>query len=54
MLLDLRVPIPAPGTPERRYERLPLTDYPQDVERKYWYATSSQERTRRCEELAAP
>jgi hypothetical protein len=54
MLLDLRIPIPPPGTPERRYERLPLTDYPQDVERKYWYTTSSDDRTRRCEEPGAP
>lgn len=54
MLLSLRIPIPPPGTPEGRYQRLPLTDYPQEVERKYWYVTSSKERTRRCEELAAP
>jgi hypothetical protein len=54
MLLDLRIPIPPPGTPEKRYERLPLADYPQGVERKYWYVTASDDRTRRCEELAAP
>ena len=54
MLLDLRIPIPPPGTPERRYERLPLTDYPQEVERKYWYVTSSDDRTRRCEESGTP
>jgi hypothetical protein len=54
MLLDLRIPIPPPGTPERRYERLPLTDYPQEVERKYWYVTASDDRTRRCEESGTP
>jgi hypothetical protein len=54
MLLDLRIPIPPPGTPERRYERLPLTDYPQEVERKYWYVTASDDRTRRCEEPGTP
>ena len=47
-------PDSAAGTPERRYERLPLTDYPQEVERKYWYVTASDDRTRRCEEQGAP
>jgi hypothetical protein len=54
MLLSLRIPIPPPGTPEPRYQRLPLTDYPQEVERKYWYVTPTGERTQRCEEAAAP
>jgi hypothetical protein len=54
MLLSLRIPFPPPGTPEPRYQRLPLTDYPQEVERKYWYATSPSERSQRCEEAAAP
>lgn len=54
MLLSLRIPIPPPGTPEPRYQRLPLTDYPQEVERKYWYVTPSGERTQRCEEATAP
>jgi hypothetical protein len=54
MLLSLRIPIPEPGTPEPRYQRLPLADYPQEVERKYWYVTPSSERTQRCEEAAAP
>ena len=54
MLLSLRIPIPPPGTPEGRYQRLPLTDYPQEVERKYWYVTPPGERTQRCEEAAAP
>jgi hypothetical protein len=54
MLLSLRIPIPPPGTPEPRYQRLPLTDYPPEDERKYWYVTPSSERTQRCEEVAAP
>jgi hypothetical protein len=54
MLLSLRIPIPEPGTPEPRYQRLPLADYPQEVERKYWYVTPTGERTQRCEEAAAP
>jgi len=54
MLLSLRIPIPEPGTPEPRYQRLPLSAYPQEVERKYWYTTPPGERTRRCEEPAAP
>jgi hypothetical protein len=54
MLLSLRIPIPPPGTPEGRYQRLPLTEYPQEVERKYWYVTPPRERTQRCEEAAAP
>jgi hypothetical protein len=54
MLLSLRIPIPEPGTPEPRYQRLPLSDYPQEVERKYWYVTPSADRTQRCEEPAAP
>jgi hypothetical protein len=33
---------------------VPLTDYPQEVERKYWFVTPSGERTQRCEEAAAP
>jgi hypothetical protein len=54
MLLSLRIPIPPPGTPEPRYQRLPLADYPQEVERKYWYTTPPGERTQRCGEVAAP
>jgi hypothetical protein len=48
MLLSLRIPIPPPGTPEARYQRLPLADYPQSVERHYWYVTDKAERERRC------
>ncbi len=54
MLLSLRIPIPPVDTPEPRYQRLPLTDYPQSVVRKYWYVTSSDERTRRCDQAATP
>ncbi len=54
MLLSLRIPIPEPGTPEPRYQRLPLADYPPEVERKYWYVTPSAERTQRCQGAAAP
>jgi hypothetical protein len=54
MLLSLRIPIPEPGTPEPRYQRLPLADYPQEVERKYWYVTPPGERTQRCEEPPSP
>ncbi len=53
-LLSLRIPIPPPGTSEGRYQRLPLTDYPRDVGRKYWYVTSSAERIRRCQEPGPP
>jgi hypothetical protein len=48
MLLSLRIPIPPPGTPETRYQRLPLTDYPSSVERHYWYVTDKAEREQRC------
>jgi hypothetical protein len=52
MLLSLRIPIPPPGTPETRYQRLPLADYPPSVERHYWYATDKAEREQRCADLA--
>jgi hypothetical protein len=48
MLLSLRLPIPAPGAPEERYQHLPLASYPPAVERHYWYVTDADERTRRC------
>jgi hypothetical protein len=48
MLLSLRIPIPPPGTPEERYQRLPLASYPPSVERHYWYATDKAEREQRC------
>lgn len=50
MLLSLRIPIPPPGTPETRYQRLPLADYPTSVERHYWYVTDKAEREQRCAE----
>lgn len=52
MLLSLRVPLPPPGAQEPRYRRLALTEYPEVVERHYWYTTSIATRARRCE--AAP
>lgn len=51
MLLSLRIPIPPPGTPETRYQRLPLADYPAAVERHYWYVTDKGEREQRCADL---
>ena len=54
MLLSLRIPIPPAGTAAPRYQRLPLADYPQDVQRKYWYVTGSSEREQRCAERKAP
>jgi hypothetical protein len=48
MLLSLRIPIPPPGTPEERYQRLPLASYPSSVERHYWYVTDKAEREARC------
>ena len=53
MLLSLRIPIPPPGTPEARYQRLPLADYPPSVERHYWYVTDKAQREQRCADLAA-
>jgi hypothetical protein len=52
MLLSVRIPIPPPGTHEERYERVPLVDLPKSAERKYWYVTNLDERTRRCAEAA--
>jgi hypothetical protein len=49
MLLSLLIPIPPPGAQEPRYQRLPLTEYPEAVTRHYWYTTSAAARTRRCE-----
>ncbi len=53
MLLSLRIPIPAAGTADPRYQRLPLAEYPRDVERKYWYVTGKALREQRCAELNA-
>ncbi len=54
MLLSLRIPIPPAGSPAPRYQRLPLADYPPDVQRKYWYMTGKAEREQRCAEAHAP
>jgi len=50
ILLSLRIPISPPGTQEPRYRRLALTEYPEAVERHYWYTTGAAVRARRCEE----
>jgi hypothetical protein len=54
MLLSLRIPIPPAGTPAPRYQRLPLAEYPPEVQRKYWYVTPTAEREQRCAERQAP
>lgn len=54
MLLSLRIPIPHAGSAAPRYQRLPLADYPQDVQRKYWYVTPKADREQRCEEAPSP
>ena len=54
MLLSLRIPIPEPGTPEPRYQRLPLAEYPPEVQRKYWYVTATADREKRCQEAPSP
>ncbi|HEV3032219.1 MAG TPA: hypothetical protein VG319_11290 [Polyangia bacterium] len=50
MLLSLRVPIPPLGETGPRWRWMPLDEYPPSVERRYWYTTSMEARTRRCEE----
>jgi hypothetical protein len=50
MLLSLRIPIPPLGMPGAREHWMPITDYPESVTRKYWYATSAEARERRCHE----
>jgi hypothetical protein len=54
MLLSLRIPIPPAGTAAPRYQRLPLVEYPPEVQRKYWYVTASAEREQRCAQRKAP
>jgi hypothetical protein len=51
MLLSLRIPVPAPGRAVEPYRRRPLADYPAG-ERKYWYRTSRDDFTARCDEEA--
>jgi hypothetical protein len=50
MLLSLLVPIPPPGGPEQRYQRLPITAYPPSVARHYWYVAAPEDCRRRCAE----
>jgi hypothetical protein len=49
VLLSLRVPIPRLGSNEPRYRWKPISDFPH-VERRYWYVTSADDRSRRCAE----
>jgi hypothetical protein len=50
MLLSLRVPIPPPGRPGPRHERLSIASYPPSVSRQYWYTTGVDARRQRCAE----
>jgi hypothetical protein len=47
--LSLRIPYPAPGEHVSPYERRPLTEYPKD-QRKDWYWTPRSKRAERCRE----
>ena len=49
-LLSLRIPLPPLGQPAARYQRRPLGDYPPEMARTYWYATTAEMGNRRCEE----
>jgi len=46
-VLSLRLPMPAPGTPLERAERKPLSAYPKEV-RKNFYYTPKSKRAERC------
>jgi hypothetical protein len=46
-VLSLRLPMPAPGTPLDRAERKPLSSYPKEV-RKNFYYTPRSKRAERC------
>jgi hypothetical protein len=50
MLMSLRIPIPPMGEPGSRRRWMPLSEYPAEVERRYWYTTSQAGREHRCEE----
>ena len=50
MLLSLRIPIPPVGISEPRYERRPISGYPDTVTRRYWYVTGVEAREQRCRE----
>jgi hypothetical protein len=49
VFMSLRIPIPAPGTPFPRYERVPLADHPKE-QRKVWYVTPHDLVLSRCKE----
>jgi hypothetical protein len=51
VFLSLRVPIPPPGTPFPRYERVPLADHPKE-QRKVWFFTPHDVVLQRCKEGA--
>jgi hypothetical protein len=50
VFLSLRIPIPPPGTPFPRYERVPLADHPKE-QRKVWYVTPHELVLSRCKEM---
>ena len=52
VFMSLRIPIPAPGTPFPRYERVPLADHPKE-QRKVWYVTPHDLVLQRCKEGGA-
>jgi hypothetical protein len=49
--LSLRIPFGAPGGGAERYERKPLSSYPEDI-RKPWYFTPASKREDRCKKSA--
>jgi len=49
VFLSLRIPIPPPGTPFPRYERVPLADHPKE-QRKVWYVTPHDVVLQRCKD----
>jgi hypothetical protein len=49
IFLSLRIPIPPPGSPFPRYERVPLADHPKE-QRKVWYVTPHDLVMKRCKE----
>jgi hypothetical protein len=49
VFLSLRIPIPPPGTPFPRYERVPLADHPKE-QRKVWYVTPHDLVLQRCKD----
>jgi hypothetical protein len=51
MLLSLRIPVPPPRRATAPYRRRPLADHPA-AERKYWYRTSLDDVSARCDQEA--